>query len=558
MRGGVKRWVLLAFFLVMLLCTVISRIYDSVTIPKVRTTVAKRKTVETVIEGTGTVKVKEKTYHTIIPGLRIGKIQASLGNEVEAGEVLFWYDMEALAETKEKLTWELEQLALSVEKEKISQEPVSQMTQAELALWELNLAQRELEEGRMELEASMAEHDQEKKRLEEKYIDSMDLTEEELWMQQERDWESARNHLDTTKNSRDREMRAAQRVIEDLEEDISSMTEEDESARRKLEKQLERAREDLEDLENSWEDQVDAARSQLEFASDQEDRIQAGLTTAQEAREEAYEVAVKQLEEQLDTEIKQVGDLERAVEKAQWQLAVAQKQDAAAQMAQEQQNRISNLTVRGMELDQKEKERKLHQVEELMETGGQVLAWQSGVVTDLEIITGKTATGEELVSLAVGDSQFEGTFLKEEQELAKGDTVKLSIPGTNRYKEAVISRINLLGDTKGIFQADLDGLELELGTITSYTCTKQSDLFPNVIPLAGLRKDMKGYYCLVAKTRSTILGEEFRAERVDVELICQGSTEAAVEGALFEGDWVIVGESQAVGEGSRVRPVSGF
>ena len=51
------------------------------------------------------------------------------------------------------------------------------MTQAELALWELNLAQRELEEGRMELEASMAEHDQEKKRLEEKYIDSMDLTE---------------------------------------------------------------------------------------------------------------------------------------------------------------------------------------------------------------------------------------------------------------------------------------------------------------------------------------------------------------------------------------------
>ena len=84
MRGGVKRWVLLAFFLVMLLCTVISRIYDSVTIPKVRTTVAKRKTVETVIEGTGTVKVKEKTYHTIIPGLRIGKIQASLGNEVKS------------------------------------------------------------------------------------------------------------------------------------------------------------------------------------------------------------------------------------------------------------------------------------------------------------------------------------------------------------------------------------------------------------------------------------------------------------------------------------------
>lgn len=83
-------------------------------------------------------------------------------------------------------------------------------------------------------------------------------------------------------------------------------------------------------------------------------------------------------------------------------------------------------------------------------------------------------------------------------------------------------------------------------------------MFSNVIPLAGLRKDMKGYYCLVARTRSTILGEEFQADRVDVQLVYQGSTEAAVEGALFEGDEVIIGENQTIREGSRVRPVSGF
>lgn len=77
-----------------------------------------------------------------------------------------------------------------------------------------------------------------------------------------------------------------------------------------------------------------------------------------------------------------------------------------------------------------------------------------------------------------------------------------------------------------------------------------------MIPLAGLRKDMKGYYCLVARTRSTILGEEFRADRVDVQLVYQGSSEAAVDGAIFEGDAVIVGESRTIEEGSRVRPVS--
>ena len=160
--------------------------------------------------------------------------------------------------------------------------------------------------------------------------------------------------------------------------------------------------------------------------------------------------------------------------------------------------------------------------------------------------------------MATGSCQFEGVFLKEEQELAKGDTIKITIPGTPKSKEAVINRMNLLGDTEGIFQADLEDLELPLGTATTYTCTKQSDIFSKVIPIQGLRKDMKGYYCLVARTRSTILGEEFQADRVDVQLVYQGSTEAAVEGALFEGDEVIIGENQTIREGSRVRPVSGF
>lgn len=540
----------------MILCTFISRIYDSITVPKVRTTTAKRKTVETVVEGTGTVKVKEKTYHTVVGGLRIGQVCVSLGNEVQEGEVLFWYDMEAMAEKKEELLQELEQLSLSMEKEQISQESYGQMTQAEAAQWELDLALRELEEGRMEFEEFVADYTQEMEKLENDYFDNMNLTEEELWMQQERDWESARNNLDTVKNSRDREIRAAQRKVEDLEEELSMDDGEDEGALKKLEKQLERAKEDLEDIRNSWEDQVDAARSQLDFADDQEDRIQSGLTTAQEAREEAYEAAVKQQEEQLKAAKKNLESLEKAVEKAQWQMTVAQKQDAQAQMTEEQAKRISNLTLRGMELDKKAKERELGQLEALMGTGGQVLAWENGVVADLEILSGKTATGEELVSLAVGERQFEGTFMKEEQELSRGDTIEISIPGTPRFQEAVVERINLLGDTEGVFQADIEGMELDLGAVTRYTCTKQSDIFSNVIPLAGLRKDMKGYYCLVARTRSTILGEEFRADRVDVQLVYQGSSEAAVDGAIFEGDAVIVGESQTIEEGSRVRPVS--
>ncbi len=185
-------------------------------------------------------------------------------------------------------------------------------------------------------------------------------------------------------------------------------------------------------------------------------------------------------------------------------------------------------------------------------------ALQKGTVADMELLAGKTATGEERLSIALGEGRFEGTFIKEEQKLAEGDKIQITIPGTDKKKEAVINAINLFDETEGVFQADLSGQELPFGAVCSFTCRKQSDIFSKVIPLSGLRKDMEGYFCLVARSRASILGEEFVAERVNVELLYAGSSEAAIEGAVLPEDAVIVGENKSIGKGERVRPVSGF
>ena len=550
----VKRWILLDFFLFMGACTMISRVYDSVTIPKVRTTVTKRKSVETVVEGMGTVKVKEKSGYMVEAGLRIGNVMVLPGSEVEEGDVLFSYDSKSMAEKREEILRSMEEIDLDIEKEQISQETYSQLTLAEGAQWELAMAQRELEEEQAKYDEALEEHNRELQRLKDKYEDSLSLTEEELWQQQIRDWESARNSLDAVKNSRDRELRAARRNVEDLEERLAAA--EDEETARKLERDLKRAREDMEDLRKSWEDQVTSASFQMDFVESQEDRIQAGQTTAQEARKEAYEAAVKQQEEAIKAAGENLETLKKAVERAMWQVSAAQKEDSAAAISEEQKRRLSTLTIKGLENNRKGMERELARLEELIGQGGQVKAKEGGVAVDVEITAGKTATGEELLTVAVGGSRFEGVFEKEEQKLSKGDTISIAIPGTPRTKEAVIDSMNLLEDTEGMFQADLGDLELDLGTVTGYSCRKQSDIFPKVIPLEGLRKDMKGYYCLVARSRSSILGEEFRAERVEVQVVCQGSTEAAVEGSVFDDDRVIISENQTIGEGDRVRPVS--
>ena len=553
-RLSARRWVLLLFFLFMAACTVISRIYDSITVPKVQTTTAKRKTVETVVEGTGTVTVKEKAGYLAEAGLRIGQVFVEPGSQVARGEALFAYDGDSMAKKRDDILKEIEQLDMDMEKERISQESYVGMTQAEGAQWELDMAVRELQEGQEKYEEALADYEKELQRLKDDYEDSLSLTEEELWLQQIRDWELARQNLDSAKENRDRELRAAQRNVEDLEEQIA-LAEDEETARR-LERNLKRAKEDMEDLRRSWETQITSASFQMDFVEGQEERIQAGQTTAQEAKRESYEAAVKQQEDSIEAEGERLADLRKAVEKAQWQAEAARKEDSAAAMSQEQKKRLSALAVKGLEQTRRDKAGELAVLEELMAKGGQVEAEEDGVAVDVEVTAGRTATGEELVTLAVGGSRFEGTFEKEEQKLARGDTISIAIPGTPRSKEAMIEAMNLLGDGDGTFQADLGDLEMDLGTVTSYTCKKQSDMFAKVIPLEGLRKDMKGYYCLVARSRPSILGEEFRAERVEVQVLYRGSREAAIEGALLEEDRIIVRENQTIGEGDRVRVVT--
>ncbi len=553
-----RRRLLTAFFLFMVSCTVISRVYDSVTVPKVTTTSAKRKSVETRVEGTGTVKVKEKKFCSVWPGLRVRQTAVIPGSQVKEGDALFWYDMESIMERQEELLKETEKISLNIEKEEISQGSSVGMTQTETARWELDLAMRELETGQREYEEALALHEEELEQLRLRYEEGLNLAEEDLWQQQERDEESARQELENVKASGEEALRAQSRKIEDLEDQLSDLSEDEEESRERLERQIERAREDLESMADSWEEREDTARYQLDLIQFQEDRIRKGQTSIQETRRENYEAAVKQEKEQMKAAEKSLEEQRKAVEQAQWQLGAAQREDAAAQVTREQQQKISRLTVRGLELDKKEIERELEKLEKLAEAGGEVTAFSDGTVVDMELVEGKTATGEELLSLTVEGAWFEGTFLKEEQALSVGDTLQIAVPGTARHEEAVIGRMNLLEETEGIFQAELVGGQLELGTVTSYSCARQSDLYDKVIPLSGLRKDMKGYYCLVARTVSTILGEEFRAERVDVQVLFQGYQEAAIDGAVFDSDRVITGENQLIGEGSRVRPVSGF
>ncbi len=548
------RIALIGFFLFMLIGTAASRIYDSVSVPKVLTAYPKRKSVETVVAGTGTVKEKETAFCEIYPGLKVESVAVTAGSEVKAGDELFRFQTASVLAKKGELETELEKIRLNLQRMEVASEAYAGVSQSELAARQLQLAQQKLAEGQQEYQVKWADHFVNLKNLENDYMEKKKLNDDELLLQQEQQLESAGTQLRTARASRETEITDAERKIEDLKETISR-TPEGDASRQELEKQLSRAREDLETLQEQWAARISDLQYSREILKMQNDRILNGKDSAQTALKEAYDAEVEQENAAWEAEEEKLAALEQSVEDAQWNLQVASRQDEQARLTADQQTRLSQIDQELQEMNRASVEREIGELENILAAEGKVTAALDGTVVMQELTAGRTSTGEERLSIAYGNRIFEAEFNKKEQDLAVGDLLAISIPGSSRTVEARITEMNLLGEETGILQAELGEMNLAIGTVTSYQCRRLSDTYPTVIPLSALRRDMEGYYCLAIRTRSTVMGEEFRAERVALQVLEQGDSEAAVDGAVFETDQLITAGSQVIFAGDRVRPV---
>ncbi len=564
-----RKWyrrILVGFFLFMLAGTLISRIYDSITVPKVLTAYAKRKSVETIISGTGTVKEQETVLCDIFPGLKVESVSVSAGSEVKTGDELFHFQMASVLEEKESLEEELRRAQLSLQRLDVASETYASVTQAELAQRELMLAQQALAEGQKEYDEQWAKHFVNRKNLVAEYERKRMLSDDELILSQEQQMVSAEKELRNARSSRDGQIQEKQQEIDALKAKIEAAKGGSPAApaasasdafadTADLEKQLAAAQREMDELRNQWKLTIEEINYRYDTLSLQYDRLMNGETTAQETLRDSYEAELKQEDAEEKAEQETLEALKKSVENAQWNLDIASRQDRQASLSAGQQARLAQIDRQLQEMDIRDIERRLARIEEIVAGEGRVCAQTDGTVILQEITAGRTSTGEERLSIAAGSRIFEAEFDKEGQELSVGDLLSVSIPGSTRTVEARIDSMNLLGEETGTFRADLADLNLAIGTVTSYQCRRTSDTYQQVIPLSALRRDSEGYYCLAVRTRSAVMGQEFKAERVGLTVLEMGNTEAAVEGALFETDPLITASNQVIISGDRVRPV---
>ncbi len=580
-KRRIYRGALAAFFAVMALFTVLSRIVDARETAKVKLTYASRGNVTKTVRGSGTVEAGAEIGIRLTPGLRVGEITALPGAFVREGDLLFCYTEASILERLEEVGKEIRRLELEMEQETIRANSFQGVTEAEAAEQALGFARKEQERlSRKEREAN-AEYERQAERLRSYYKKRLDLSEEELIRASYGDYAMSRTDYKSAKMDRESRVKEIERNIKETETarkrlekkrekaqekaDSEDATDADAAALLQIEEEIEDCEERLEELSEDLEDtkdqmdlKVERAREEMEEKEDIYDRAGEEADSARLALKESYENGLRQ-EFNL---VKSAGDAreaaDRAVEAALVELENARKNDRARELTAEQARRLAALQNEARRLDLEDLKEEQAALKALLDAGGAVRAEGSGSVTRVELETGKVINGSERFLLSTGDFRFTGSFDREtEGSVQAGEAIDITLEGETYPVPSVISQVDLVSDPgAGTLTAPLAGGAAMLGQKASFEVKRNGEIYNTVIPAAALRKDTEGWYCLAARRQKTILGEEYRAVRIDLRLLLAGDASAAVEGALSAEEPVITGSDRVVNAGDRVRPMS--
>ena len=559
-RRKIRKWCrdgFLVFLGAMAVFTVLSRSLDSLTVPQVGTSYGKMGNVNYEIKGDGKFLAAGITYLNPEEGLKVQSVGKTAGQKVEAGEVLFAYQLEGIQKKKEELALSIEKMRLELTQSEVRSKQIPGISEETLAIQSLDAAKRALDFGYQDLEELRRESDEKLAKLKRDYNQSMTQSEEEMEEETRRQYRTAERAYDAAVAKKESAVKKAEREVIDCEEKLDRLEDEGASDEEilKARKALDRANEDLEEVREEQSLNVEEAKAALNSAEEDYGDVSAGRRTAAEALKSSYESSVEAVEAQIKAGEKSVRNLEEALSQAELAVSNARARDAVTAAENQKEQNASGLDRQVKQLDITKAEEQLKALEALEAASGEVTAPVSGVVTELAVVPGKTVTGDELVAIGDGRLKFEGTVEKKLGELiTAGTKINLQYGESRRTYEAVVDSVDFLSEEEQAhFTASVQEDTGVLGATAAFSLNLTSRQYTQVIPIAGLRQESDGYYILVVKPQKTILGEELTAEKIPVELLEKSSTQAAVQGAFSNTDQLIVSSSRIIEAGDRVR-----
>ena len=549
------------FLAFMAALTFLSRALDSLTVIRVKTGYGKQDVVLYTIQGEGELTAGKTVYISLPENMQVEEIAASPGQSVKAGDTVLTLQMEGLEEERDALSLEYKKAELALKQEQMSLAPVPQVTEETLALQQLAAAQRALELGNQDLTEAKEEHEKASIELEHDYVQKKNRTREQVKEDNRKAMKSARRSYESAQKSRDSAVRKAEREVEDKQKKLDRLEEQgasDEELER-AELELERAGEDLEDIQEEEDLKVEEARAKMYAAEEDYEDVDYGERENQEDLRREYEDALEAEDEKLKEAGRKVQDLEESLYQAMEKVENARVSDAGTAAGEAAAREMSVLKQESMKLDMEEIQKKQRKIEEFIDSKGQIKAPVDGVVVDTGLQAGDRIQDGRQLRLAVGGLEMKAQIDRETAGaglLKKGSMMQVKLAGQSKNVETEVEDLNHLAeDGKIQVTAGMPEGQGRLGDLVSFTANIESGIYPCVIPIEALREDNEGYYCLAAEPEKTILGEELKAVRIQVDVLEKSSSAAAVSGPVTKEMKLITESGKPVSEGDRVRVV---
>ena len=339
---------------------------------------------------------------------------------------------------------------------------------------------------------------------------------------------------------------AYQRALQDKDASAGTVAEK----RQAIQREIDAAQSELAGVQQQLRD----ARQRLEALAGANSQVKEQLRLY-EAGQREQTAAV----EELKTKLEELQAKQKDYEAALTEIAAKERALEEALSGKDIDKQLNNLNLEAMRLEISRLQALVDKYQkDAVDT--EIPAKVSGIISAVNVTAGKeNKPGEAMAVIDVIDRGYTikiSVTAEQAKQVKVGDTAEV----TNFYWgsdiTATLEQITPDPANPGqnkLLVFRLTG-EIDAGTNISLSIGQRSSTFNTIVPKSALRQDTNGSFVLVITSRNTPLGNRYTATRVDVQVLAEDDTSAAVTG-IAENDYVITTSSKPLAPGTQVRMV---
>ena len=330
-------------------------------------------------------------------------------------------------------------------------------------------------------------------------------------------------------------------------------------------------------------DAMNQANAELSASKTAAQTAEAGLTAAKQAQAEAQTASDQASEEDRSEALRKLEEAKQAVADAGAVLEAAKARQAAAEagqaaaklqsenaafalrqaqtsyyeMAQQaaQTKENNQAQAQSLILDMEQTQRTINELQAFLDDGACLESEASGSVTKIGLRVGQTGTGFEEIEIQPESAEkcFRVQITQAQADaLSAAQSILLFQAEVQCQLNGSALQMEPQADGTVLCSGTVSHPAIEAGTVRM-TCMLSSNTYQTCVPLSALHTEASGSYVFVYAPKTSVLGVQDSAVRVDVKILETDERFAAVQGSLSPKDRIVESSSKALKNGDRVR-----